>query len=584
MNPQSQDHQAVIRRRFDEPRTNLTTVPQRPTGKSINPQVGAYTVQERASGERPIWSQNRNNNNSNNSLRTRTTPTSNNINIPEAELQPDIVSAELVQEMIQVEATRVPSAAQLPTQQNALPRNTRRVNFLQRFGANLGAGASNNGPRRKLMNRLRPGRRGGNSRNNSNNTGSSRSVASNEEGFRPPARHRQAQRSSSTRSLQNSSEARTADFQGHASMSSVSSSAPSRRCLIEDDDDDVESQTYDRFMAGMNFNPPAPAPPIITQNNFNDNNNRSPLGRRSPTTTCTRDRQQQQQMGPQVDSVLEIFPEANVTRIRELLRQESLTTALVVLAEESNYNAPSDEVIGPSQLQYATTYAQATTQDRRVIMSYLKEMFPHIQERDIESVLMKHSTHKGVAILSEHISRRNNNNINNTTASTANATSNERQLTLLMDDEPVVKHRGKLQPQAAQQSIDNLGPPTLKPQRSNSFSGGTNFPSSFSPKFQTKKSSSFGYLGEENENSTASKEEQQNSLKPAGVARRNSYDNVTSLDEQTTFDKILQRLHGEGGSNSSSASTRTTTTTRERGGTDNSKKKGFYDFSALHDH
>jgi hypothetical protein len=73
------------------------------------------------------------------------------------------------------------------------------------------------------------------------------------------------------------------------------------------------------------------------------------------------------------------------------------------LAEESN-SAPSDEVAGPTELKYATTYAQATDEDRAVIMSYLIEMFPNVSRKQIETVLMENSTHQGVALLSERLS------------------------------------------------------------------------------------------------------------------------------------------------------------------------------------
>mmetsp|Transcript_17492 Transcript_17492/g.29053 ORF Transcript_17492/g.29053 Transcript_17492/m.29053 type:complete len:236 (+) Transcript_17492:1-708(+) len=83
-----------------------------------------------------------------------------------------------------------------------------------------------------------------------------------------------------------------------------------------------------------------------------------------------------------------------------LLRQESLATTFIILAEESAAE-PSDDVAYPTELQHATTYAQATDKDRAIIMSYLIDMFPHIRQKQIENVLMKHSTHNGVAVLSE---------------------------------------------------------------------------------------------------------------------------------------------------------------------------------------
>jgi hypothetical protein len=103
---------------------------------------------------------------------------------------------------------------------------------------------------------------------------------------------------------------------------------------------------------------------------------------------------------PHVISVLEVFPDANVNRIMGLLRQESLATTFITLAEESAAE-PSDIFAFPTELQHATTYAQATDEDRAIIMSYLMDMFPRIGAENIESVLMQHSTHNGVAVLSE---------------------------------------------------------------------------------------------------------------------------------------------------------------------------------------
>lgn len=108
---------------------------------------------------------------------------------------------------------------------------------------------------------------------------------------------------------------------------------------------------------------------------------------------------------PHVQSVLEVFPEADIQRIMSLLRQESLATTLIVLAEES-LGKPSDDVM-PTELNHCTTYAQATDQDRDLIMSYLKDMFPHIGTKQIAEVLMQHSTHQGVAILSNGLPTEN---------------------------------------------------------------------------------------------------------------------------------------------------------------------------------
>eukprot|EP00548_Thalassiothrix_antarctica_P002633 CAMPEP_0194129686 /NCGR_PEP_ID=MMETSP0152-20130528/895_1 /TAXON_ID=1049557 /ORGANISM="Thalassiothrix antarctica, Strain L6-D1" /LENGTH=402 /DNA_ID=CAMNT_0038823995 /DNA_START=295 /DNA_END=1503 /DNA_ORIENTATION=+ len=105
------------------------------------------------------------------------------------------------------------------------------------------------------------------------------------------------------------------------------------------------------------------------------------------------------EMHPHVQSVLEVFPDTNVARVQELLRQESLSTTFITLAEESSA-APSDSVACPTELQHTTTYAQANDENRAIIMSYLMEMFPHIPMKKIEKVVMKYSTHKGVAILS----------------------------------------------------------------------------------------------------------------------------------------------------------------------------------------
>mmetsp|Transcript_3153 Transcript_3153/g.4776 ORF Transcript_3153/g.4776 Transcript_3153/m.4776 type:complete len:375 (+) Transcript_3153:130-1254(+) len=104
------------------------------------------------------------------------------------------------------------------------------------------------------------------------------------------------------------------------------------------------------------------------------------------------------EMHPHVQSVLEVFPDTDIRHVQQLLRQHSLSTAFITLAEESSA-PPSDEVLPPS-LQHTTTYAQASDENRAIIISYLTEMFPTIPENQIVGVLMKYSTHKGVAILS----------------------------------------------------------------------------------------------------------------------------------------------------------------------------------------
>lgn len=161
--------------------------------------------------------------------------------------------------------------------------------------------------------------------------------------------------------------------QHQTGLQEISNPARGRRhsqgCLLEDDEDDHVAQ--DRFVQGMQ------------------------------STRFTADKAKEMTYDhPHVVSVLEVFPDANVKRIVDLLRQESLATTFMVLAEESSAE-PSDNVAYPTELKHATTYAQATDEDRAIIMSYLLDMFPHIEPGKIESVLMQHSTHNGVAVLSE---------------------------------------------------------------------------------------------------------------------------------------------------------------------------------------
>jgi len=116
-------------------------------------------------------------------------------------------------------------------------------------------------------------------------------------------------------------------------------------------------------------------------------------------STSIHENEEFNEMHPHVRSVLEVFPDTDIARVQELLRQESLSTTFITLAEESSA-LPSDSVPCPTELQHTTTYAQANDENRTIIMSYLMEMFPHIPMKKIEKVVMKYSTHKGVAILS----------------------------------------------------------------------------------------------------------------------------------------------------------------------------------------
>lgn len=99
--------------------------------------------------------------------------------------------------------------------------------------------------------------------------------------------------------------------------------------------------------------------------------------------------------------LLDFFPDAHPQRIMDLLRQESLTSALIILAEESSVK-PADELACRTELKPATTYAQATDENRTKILLYVRDMFPQIPASEIESILMQHSIHHGVSILSSN--------------------------------------------------------------------------------------------------------------------------------------------------------------------------------------
>lgn len=154
----------------------------------------------------------------------------------------------------------------------------------------------------------------------------------------------------------------------------------STKSLLEDDDDE-EASVRDRFLQGI---------PVPHHNNRNEDKLASLINAH-----------------PDLQSVLEVFPNANPGRVLHLLRQESLTATLLLLAEESSeiHNittcCPSDELLLPPDLTHATTYAQGNDEHRAIIMTYLTEMFPKIPRIEIEPLLMCHSTHKTVTILAE---------------------------------------------------------------------------------------------------------------------------------------------------------------------------------------
>jgi hypothetical protein len=104
-----------------------------------------------------------------------------------------------------------------------------------------------------------------------------------------------------------------------------------------------------------------------------------------------------------VHHLLGFFPDVHPQRIMDLLRQESLTSTLIVLAEESLVK-PYDENACRTELKPATTYAQSSDENRTKILSYVRDMFPQIPASEIESILMQHSIHQGVSILSSNTS------------------------------------------------------------------------------------------------------------------------------------------------------------------------------------
>ena len=157
----------------------------------------------------------------------------------------------------------------------------------------------------------------------------------------------------------------------------------STKSLLKDDDDE-DAYIRDRFLQGL-----------PQHSSYCDD--RLDL---VPVTHTQTDTQ------PHLDTVLEVFPDADRNHVATLLRQQSLTSTLVLLAEESatTTSCPSDDILLPPELQHATTYAQGVDEHRAIIMSYLTEMFPEIPPADIESVLMDHSTHQSVSILAKRSS------------------------------------------------------------------------------------------------------------------------------------------------------------------------------------
>mmetsp|Transcript_9339 Transcript_9339/g.14397 ORF Transcript_9339/g.14397 Transcript_9339/m.14397 type:complete len:375 (+) Transcript_9339:120-1244(+) len=163
----------------------------------------------------------------------------------------------------------------------------------------------------------------------------------------------------------------TSENGNHSTYEEIQGKRRTTASLIDDDDEDSteEEPTVDMSIRATNNR----FGPIPEMKEFNE-------------------------MHPHVQSVMEVFPDTDIRRVQQLLRQHSLSTTFITLAEESSA-PPSDEVL-PPDLKHTTTYAQANDENRAIIMSYLTEMFPQIPENQIVRVLMTHSTHKGVAILS----------------------------------------------------------------------------------------------------------------------------------------------------------------------------------------
>ena len=235
----------------------------------------------------------------------------------------------------------------------------------------------------------------------------------------------------------------------------------SRACLLDDEEDEEDEEENDPdhgafIMAAMQQNLPASA--TTTTNNNNNNLLSSPPPPQSvvPNNNNNNNRVCKDE---HVAEVLEVFPDAKTDRVKELLRQHSLTTTMITLAEESNtLTAPSasllrqvtsrveqstksrqsdtNDTAAGTALHRGTTFANANTYAREIIMQQVLEIFPEANPKEIEGILMEHSTYQSVAILSQKAEQgggglerqsslaisnnnNNNNNNNNTTAAAA---------------------------------------------------------------------------------------------------------------------------------------------------------------------
>jgi hypothetical protein len=94
--------------------------------------------------------------------------------------------------------------------------------------------------------------------------------------------------------------------------------------------------------------------------------------------------------------VMEIFPDVSLTRVEDLLRGYSLTSTLIVLAEESNNPVPDDD--SNRQTCYNHSQEESTTRDnlhgfdhhprRDEIISRVLDIFPEANVSDVDRMLM----------------------------------------------------------------------------------------------------------------------------------------------------------------------------------------------------
>jgi hypothetical protein len=100
---------------------------------------------------------------------------------------------------------------------------------------------------------------------------------------------------------------------------------------------------------------------------------------------------------PRIGEILEIFPSANKDLIKELLREHPMEAILMVLAEGSAPISNEEPSIVPRRP--AQTPPRQTL-DKETIFSLVREVFPQLQTHEIEQAVQAYAANKNITLVS----------------------------------------------------------------------------------------------------------------------------------------------------------------------------------------